>query len=250
MSRGNSGIKHETCSAVIRYRFLFLLLSNNGEPVNFSLNMVYNVRMKNIIFDWSGVVRDTVTNQMWIVNHIFKQYGVAEISTEEFRENWKQPPALFYQKYLPQGYNEDERSKLFQKLQLEKDCPAATSFPEVVKLIHTCKEKGYFLAVVSSDFPETLLPEVSAYGLENVFSEIITDANDKLEPVKKILKEHKLNLEDTYFVGDSNHEIDVSKKTGIKSVAVTWGFTSESKLKASNPDYVAHKVEELANILL
>jgi len=55
--------------------------------------------MKNIIFDWSGVVRDTVTNQMWIVNHIFKKYGVAEISTEEFRENWKQPPALFYQKY-------------------------------------------------------------------------------------------------------------------------------------------------------
>jgi phosphoglycolate phosphatase-like HAD superfamily hydrolase len=79
--------------------------------------------MRNIVFDWSGVVRDTVTNQMWIVNHIFKKYGVGEISTEEFRENWTQPPALFYQKYLPEGYNEAERSKLFQKLQLDKECP-------------------------------------------------------------------------------------------------------------------------------
>lgn len=206
--------------------------------------------MKNIIFDWSGVVRDTVTNQMWIVNHIFKQYGVSEISTEEFRENWTQPPALFYQKYLPEGYNEEERSKLFQKLQLDKDCPKATSFPEVVKLIHECKEKGHFLAVVSSDFPETLLPEVKAYGLEGVFKEIVTDANDKLPPTQRIIKENNLNLQDTFFVGDSNHEIDVSKETGIKSVAVTWGFTSEQKLRSRNPDYIVHDAQELGGVIL
>ncbi len=206
--------------------------------------------MKNIIFDWSGVVRDTVTNQMWIVNHIFKKYGVEEISTEEFRENWTQPPALFYQKYLPEGYDEVERSKLFQKLQLDKDCPKATSFPEVVQLIHKCKDEGYFLTVVSSDYPETLLPEIKAYGLENVFSEIITDANDKLPPTQKIIKEHNLNLEETFFVGDSNHEIDVSRKAGIKSVAVTWGFTSEQKLKSRNPDYIVNTAKELESVIL
>ena len=206
--------------------------------------------MKNIIFDWSGVVRDTVTNQMWIVNRIFKQYGVGEISTEEFRENWTQPPALFYQKYLPQGYNEAERSLLFQKLQLDKDCPPATSFPEVVKLMHACKERGFYLAVVSSDYPETLLPEVKAWGLEGVFNDIITDANDKLPSVQKILKERKLDPAVTFFVGDSNHEIDVSKKTGIKSIAVTWGFTSEQKLRARGPEYVARTPKELENIIL
>ncbi len=206
--------------------------------------------MKNIIFDWSGVVRDTVTNQMWILDRIFKKYGVKEISTEEFRENWTQPPALFYKKYLPEGYSETERLKLFQELQLNKDCPKATSFPEVVQLIHKCKEKGYFLAVISSDFPETLLSEAKEYGLENVFSEIITDANDKLPPTQKIIKENNLNLEDTYFVGDSNHEVDVAKETGIKSVAVTWGFTSEKKLKARNPDYICNNVRELEGVIL
>ena len=206
--------------------------------------------MKNIIFDWSGVVRDTVTNQMWIVNRIFRKYGVMEISTEEFRENWKQPPFVFYQNYLPHGYDEGARSKLFQELQLDKDCPKATSFPEVVKLIHKCKEAGYYLAVVSSDFPETLLPEVKEYGLENIFNEIITDADDKLPPTQKIIKENNLNLGDTFFVGDSNHEIDVSKETGIKSIAVTWGFTSEQKLRARNPDYIARSPHELGNIIL
>ena len=171
------------------------------------------------------------------------------MSTEEFRENWTQPPAFFYQKYLPKDYDEAERVKLFQELQLDKDCPKAASFPEMVKLIHKFKENGYFLAVVSSDFPETLLPEVKEYGLENVFNEIITDANDKLEPVQKIIKENNLNLEDTFFIGDSNHEIDVAKKAGIKSIAVTWGFTSERKLKARNPNYIVNNVQELESII-
>lgn len=206
--------------------------------------------MKGIIFDWSGVVRDTVTNQMWIVNRIFKEYGVKEISTEEFRENWKQPPALFYQEYLPEGYKEAERLKLFQELQLDKDCPKAAQFSEVVKLIHKCKEKGYFLAVVSSDFPETLLPEVKEYGLQNIFKEIITDADDKLEPVQQIIRENNLDIVNTFFVGDSNHEIDVARKTGIKSIAVTWGFTSENKLKARNSDYLVHNAQELESVIL
>ncbi len=206
--------------------------------------------MKNIIFDWSGVVRDTVTNQMWIVNNIFKKYGVGEITTKEFRENWTQPPALFYQKYLPKGYDEAGRSKLFQELQLDPACPKATSFPEVVTLMHKCKDKGHFLTVVSSDFPETLIPEVRDYGLEGVFSKIVTDANDKLGPVKEIIKENNLNLEGTFFVGDSNHEIDVSKEVGIKSVAVTWGFTSKQKLSSRNPDYIVDTVEELENVIL
>jgi phosphoglycolate phosphatase-like HAD superfamily hydrolase len=206
--------------------------------------------MKNIIFDWSGVIRDPVTSQLWIVNKIFEKYNVSKISLEEFRENWKQPPALFYQRYLPEGYNEEERSKLFQKLQLDKDCPKATSFPEVVKLIHKCKESGYFLSVVSSDFPETLLSEVKEYGLENIFNEIVTDVDDKLDAVQKLIKDNNLDLRDTFFVGDSNHEIDVAKKTGIKSIAVTWGFTNEQKLRARNPDYVAQNPHELEGIIL
>lgn len=205
--------------------------------------------MKNIIFDWSGVVRDTVTGQLWIVNKIFEKYNVGKISLEEFRENWQQPPVLFYQKYLPQGYSEEERVKFFSEIQLDKECPKAGPFLEVVELIHQCKERGDFLAVVSSDFPETLLPEVKEYGLENIFNEIITDANDKLESVQKIIKENNLKLEDTFFVGDSNHEIDVAKKVGIKSVAVTWGFTSERKLRDRNPDYVAHNPEELKRVI-
>ena len=206
--------------------------------------------MKNIIFDWSGVVRDVVTGQLWIVNKIFEKYNINKISLEEFRENWKQPPALFYQKYLPEGYSEGERVKFFSEIQLDKDCPKSTPFSEAVELIHKCKERGYFLAVVSSDFPETLIPEVNEYGLQNIFNEIVTDADDKFESVQRIIKENNLDSQNTFFVGDSNHEIDVAKKVGIRSIAVTWGFTGEQKLRSRNPDYIVNNAQELENVIL
>lgn len=139
---------------------------------------------------------------------------------------------------------------LFKRLQLDSACPKSAAFSDVVNLINVCKKRNYFLAVVSSDFSETLLPEVKQYGLENIFDEIVTDVSDKLEPVRKMIQEKKLQLENTFFIGDSNHEIEVAKKAGIKSIAVTWGFTSESELRAKNPDYLVRNVQELQRIVL
>jgi phosphoglycolate phosphatase-like HAD superfamily hydrolase len=97
---------------------------------------MYSSNMKNIIFDWSGVVKDCVQSQLWIVNRIFEKYGVAPISLEEFRANWEQPPALFYQKYLPKGYIEEERLKMYQEEFFDKNGPNTSAFLMVVKLIH------------------------------------------------------------------------------------------------------------------
>jgi phosphoglycolate phosphatase len=120
----------------------------------------------------------------------------------------------------------------------------------MVELVKKCKSNNMFLAIVSSDLPETLLPEVKEWGLEDVFNQVVTNADDKYSAVQELIQNNNLSIEETCFIGDSNHEIDVSKATGIKSMAVTWGFTSEDKLKAKNPDYLAHNVQELEAVIL
>ena len=206
--------------------------------------------MKNIIFDWSGVVRDTVTSQVWIVNRIFDKYGVGNITVEEFRDNWEQPYVNFYKKYLPAGYDEEERGRAYREALFDADCPKSSVFAGMAELIHKLMSNNLFLTVVSSDLPETLHAEINEWGFEGVFSEIHADVSDKLEVVRGIINTNVLNPQDTFFIGDSNHEIDVAKKTGIQSIAVTWGFTSEQKLRARKPDYIAHNVHELEGLLL
>ncbi|HEY9584665.1 MAG TPA: HAD hydrolase-like protein [Candidatus Paceibacterota bacterium] len=205
--------------------------------------------MKNIIFDWSGVVKDAVTSQLWIVNRIFEKYGVRQISLEELKESWEQPHQLFYNKYLPKLSLEQE-SIDYKEAIFNKNCPKSKSFQGMADLIKELKKENHFLSVVTSDLAENIAREIKEYDLENIFDEIITDVYDKYEAISKLMKERNLSLDDTYFVGDSNHEIDISKKERIRSVAVTWGFCKEKKLKSLNPDYLVKSVKELGSILL
>lgn len=203
--------------------------------------------IKNVIFDWSGVVKDCVEDQLVIVNKKFKHFGAKEISMEELKEEWCQPWMGFYKKYLPLITMEEE--EVFYKKAVSES-PKAKSYPGIPELIKKVKESGAKVFVVSSDYPETILPEIKGFGLEGIFDSIIFGVYDKEEAVRKIVESRNLEKNSTIFIGDSNHEIEVGKKMGIKTAAVTWGFSSESKLKSHNPDFIVHNLEELEKAIL
>ena len=205
--------------------------------------------IKNIIFDWSGVVKDAVNAQLWKVNKIFEIYGVSPIPLEEFKENFSLPYMPFYNKYLP-DLTREEQDPIYTELSSRVDCPKSPAFPGIIDLIKKLKKENHYLAIVSTDLPETLLKEMKEYGLENIFDDIFTNIYHKEESVSDLIIKRKLDKDSTCFIGDSNHELEVAKTTDIKSVAVTWGFTSEDRLKTYNPDFVAHNVKELGEILL
>lgn len=204
---------------------------------------------KNIIFDWSGVVKDAFECHLWLVNKIFKEFGAKEISLEELKENWEQPHMAFYNKYLP-DITEAEEEEAYKEGILSEECPKSKSFPGICELIKKLKKRGFFLGVISTDLAETILPEIKSYGLENIFDEVTTNASDKIVSLKNMIEKFKLNPEETCFIGDSNHEIIAGRATGAKTIAVTWGFNKEEYLKAKNPDYLVNSVDELEEVLL
>ncbi|HNW71861.1 MAG TPA: HAD family hydrolase [Candidatus Paceibacterota bacterium] len=205
--------------------------------------------MKLIIFDWSGVIKDGLESNLWICNKIFEKFGVPTISLEEFKENYELPYMNFFKKYIPSLTLEEERI-IYKKYIFDINCPKSKSCLGIIELIKKLKENNYHLAVVSSDFPGTIFAEIKEYGLENIFDDVITGIYNKLEGVNNVIKKRNFDLSNTFFVGDTNHEIEVARQAGIKSIAVTWGFCSEQKLKLENPDYLVHNSNELEKILL
>ncbi len=204
---------------------------------------------KNVIFDWSGVIKDALECHLWVVNNIFKEFGIKEISEKELQENWEQPHMLFYNKYLP-NLTEEEQLPVYKKIILGRDCPKSKSIPGMCELIKRLKGKGYFLGVISTDLSETIFPELKEYGLEDVFDNVVARSLIKGVSLKEMALKFNLNPEDTCFIGDSNHEIIAGRENGIKTIAVTWGFNTEEYLKSKNPDYLVHNIKELEEILL
>lgn len=205
--------------------------------------------MKNIIFDWSGVIKDAIESHLWVVNKMFEKFGANKISLEELKENWEQPYMPFYNKYLPDLTIKEEQAA-YKEIILNIDCPKSEAFSGIVDLIKRLKEKGNFLAVISSDLPETVFAEIKDYGLENIFDDVITNIYDKFEAIRGLINERELNPNEMFLIGDSNHEIEAGKRAGIKSIAVTWGFSTEQKLKSENPDFMVNDLEELEKIVL
>jgi phosphoglycolate phosphatase-like HAD superfamily hydrolase len=204
---------------------------------------------KNVIFDWSGVIKDAFVGHLWIVNKMFEKFEVKKMSYEELQKNWEQPYMLFYNKYIP-GLTKEDQDKLWHDLILNKDCPKSQEYPGMTELIKKLKEGGKSLAVLSSDPPTIILPEIKKFGLGDIFAELIIDIHDKSEEIEGLIKRQNFDKNETVFIGDTNHEIEVGKGAGIKTIAVTWGFSTEENLKAENPDYLVHNIKELEEILL
>ena len=204
---------------------------------------------KNIIFDWTGVIKDGNESQLWIVNKMFKTAGLPGISLEEMKENWEQPYILFYNKYIPSWTLKEEQDAYYQALTSE-GCPVGHVYSGIVELIKKLRDRRISMIVLSSDHPDTLLPEIKRFDLEDIFIEVITNVHDKMGKINELIKKNNFNPKETVFIGDSNHEVEVGKQAGIKTIAVTWGFCTEKKLKSVNPDYLVHNIKELGMILL
>lgn len=205
--------------------------------------------IKNIIFDWSGVIKDSAHSHIWAVNEMLKELGGEQMTKEDIQDQWEQPYMNFWNKRFPDLKIEDQ-SDLYHRTIAREDCPVSESYPGIVDLIKKLKEKGCSMAVLSSDAPKILLPEMTNYGLDNIFCELITDIHNKAEGIDGLMKRNNFKKEETIFIGDSNHEVEVGKQFGIKTIAVTWGFSSEKKLKTTEPDYLVHNIKELEQVLL
>ncbi|MDD3284533.1 MAG: HAD hydrolase-like protein [Patescibacteria group bacterium] len=202
--------------------------------------------IKNIIFDWSGVINDSAENNLLVTNEILKEFGAREISIEEFKNTWEQPYIRFYNIYLPNITVEEVRNS-YKKYFLKY--LKAKLYPKIDEVIKDFKTQGLQMAILSSDLPEILLSEMKSFGLENEFVDMIADAHDKSEGLKDLIKRNNFKIEETIFIGDSNHEIQEGKIVGVKTGAVTWGFSTKERLESLKPDFLINNLDQLKNII-
>lgn len=212
------------------------------------LELAIMQKVENILFDWSGVISDNISALLKTINSMFDERGVAPISMEELKQNWKQPYLKFYQQYLP-GITLEEEDALFKRHGIKHYKPELIkNMPELIVKLKENKKEMY---IVSSDPAESLLELLDRNNIRNCFKEIHCELHNKIETVKTIIKNNRINLETCFIVGDTAHEIEVGKEMGIKTIGVTWGMYTEERFKEENyPDYLIERVKNLEELLL
>jgi len=206
--------------------------------------------IKNVIFDWSGVISDDLPIVHKAMMGLFKKFGVKEVTLEEFKKGWEQPYMLICNKYIPELTKEkaDALYKPIYKSVISKHRPKP--YFHIKDTLQKFNKAGVNMVIISSHIYDYLLSDIKKFGLEGLFKEVNAGVHDKAEIINEVIKRNNFKPEETIFIGDTTHEIEAGKKAGAKTAAVTWGYQNEEKLKSSNPDFIIHNLKKLESIVL
>ncbi|MBU0707959.1 HAD hydrolase-like protein [Patescibacteria group bacterium] len=202
--------------------------------------------IKNIIFDWSGVLDDNIKTQYCASMAVLKAYGTKSISMQEYREEFNLPYMSFYKKY---------NSKITKKRQDEifkasfPKCPKSRLYPGMKTLLKKCQKADKKVILVTSDHKVYLYKLLQDYGIKNYFDEIMYSVHEKRIILNKIIKKYRLNKRNTLYVGDTVHEVEVCKSLKLLSAGVTWGVCTDKKMSQAKPNYVVRNIKDLNRII-
>lgn len=106
------------------------------------------------------------------------------------------------------------------------------------------------LYVMSSNSLGNVRKFLEQHNIRRSFDQIYGGAGvfGKTKALNRVVRQHKLDKQCTYYIGDEVRDIVAAKKAGLKSVAVTWGFNGEEILTAQKPDYIVRTPDELMAI--
>jgi phosphoglycolate phosphatase len=120
--------------------------------------------------------------------------------------------------------------------------------PAVLEKLHA---EGHELFIVSSNSVRNVRAFLRHHKLQTYFLEIYGGVGlfGKAPALRRLLKEHQLELKDTVYIGDELRDIEAAQSVKLPVIAVTWGFARPSDLEAQRPSAVAATPADLLSVL-
>lgn len=220
-----------------------------GEPgicVSFAIAyMIANMSIKGILFDWDGVIVDSMPNLAKGMQKVASTYGV-EISVDFILENYFQPREAFYKSI---GVETEDVAELIrvhldmmQKAHLEEALP----FPGAIDSLMVLAGK-FTLGVVSANQKERVVAKLLEFKLDRqIVSEYVIGGEEakeeKLDIASQVFGCDKKNL---LYVGDLPSDVQAAKAVGMKSAGIAQSEAAMARLGKENPDYLISSLNEL-----
>ncbi len=205
--------------------------------------------IKNIIFDFDGVLADTfpfAVNTAMEINKELKLLSDEKINPEEFR-------SLDMEDFVKEFKISKVKLLFFilkYRKRLQKEIESMPTFTDLPYVLQQLKSKGIKLGIVTSNQKKIVQKFLTFNNLE-VFDFIFSTFSlfHKEKILLNSLKRHHLKKEETIYVGDETRDIRAARAAGVKVASVTWGYNFESKLAEYKPDFIIDRPQDLLNLL-
>lgn len=199
-----------------------------------------------IFFDLDGTLVDSSIGIHNGFTYTFEQLGVPSPDAKTIRSFMGPPLETSFSSCLPADQIE-LAIQLYRSYYKEKGVYEAQLFPQIKDLL-TELAKQYPLYITTTKNTPTAIDMTSNFEINQFFDGIYgssPQALHKADVIRQALTAHNLAPEKVVIIGDTKYDMIGAQETGIKKLAVTWGFGDVEDLMTYQPDWVAHQPTDI-----
>jgi HAD superfamily hydrolase (TIGR01509 family) len=205
-----------------------------------------------ILFDWDGVLLDSLGAAFNVYNRIFSRVGTKQLTKDEFllvqSPNWYE----FYEKVgLPKALWKKVDGEWLRLYQEE----APNLHQDSLACLNALKRVGLKMALVSNGSRSRVEAELVKFELRQYFEvALFGEKKEELKP-SPVLLERALVLmgvepRKAAYVGDSPADIQAAKKARMLAIAIARGPIQKERLGSETPDYIFGGLREATDFLV
>lgn len=219
--------------------------------------------MKNrklMVFDWNGtILADTLA--CWRAsNECLKFMGRPEISLARYRQTVHFPVIHFYTlngcKVDDVLALQEDANNLFYKHYLAHSRNARTR-SGVRIVLKWLQAQGHDATILSNYMKDAIEVQLRRLKLDPYFFHVcgnleghtVLQHATKKERLSDFLLKRGYYPENVFLIGDSTEEPEIANALGLKSISITGGYFAENRLRAAEPDYIVHSMQDVIEIL-
>jgi phosphoglycolate phosphatase len=207
--------------------------------------------VKVILFDFDGTIVDSVQVGIAITNRLAAEFHFPPFDEETLEELKKLGSREALRRSRIPVWKLPFLIRRFAE-ELNREIPSLQLFPEMRQTLLELKQQGYLLGIVSTNSVKNIQEFLRIQALTSMFDVVSASYAlfGKSRLIRKILQQHRLQASEVYYVGDETRDIEAANKSGVQSIAATWGLNSAEILAANHPNFLIHSPKELLTLIV
>jgi phosphoglycolate phosphatase len=203
-----------------------------------------------IIFDYDGVLADTLDDLIQFGQEACNQLGVHHVVTKDDLSNLEVMSfATFGRACEVPEHLIDEFVKINLNLFAEKETPPAifAGLDEVIRHFSA----NHKIAVVTTNTSQNVHAFLVKHGLDGCIDSVygVDSPGSKAQKISMARSRLLEKEEEVFMIGDALSDVRAAKEAGVSSIAVTWGHQSLEALLRGEPDYVVRSTNSLIEVI-
>ena len=203
-----------------------------------------------VIFDYDGVLADTLDDLIRFGQEACDQLGVKHVVTKEDLSNLEVMSfATYGQACEVPEHHLDEFVKISLRLFAEKESPPAIfdGLSEVIRHISV----QHKLAIVTTNSSQNVHAFLTQHGLDSLIHAVygVDTPGSKAQKILLARERFAKHGDPVFMIGDALSDVRAAKEAGVTSIAVTWGHQSLETLLRGELDYVVNSPQDLIEVI-